>query len=281
MKYNLDLNERAFKAIINQTKRVEIRTITDNTDYSEMSKGDVIVFNNGKNEKIVCGVTEVNHYKTVEELITLEGTRYTTSSTNDYNEAVKNINKLTDYQEAVKKYGIYAIHIEYLYKEDKIWLELLNQAKEVQKLRKISDNIDIGGGAAILSNNGNTYTGVCINTACSIGMCAERNALLTMITNRESQIEKVVCVGVNSNIIPPCEACMELMMQLNQKNSNTKILQNIFRAVYFGIISISIIITRQDPHKIYCGEETQTFDFLHLGHTYLISVRFSVVLVYL
>ena len=37
MKYNLNLNERAFNAIINKTKRIEIRTITGNTDYSKMT----------------------------------------------------------------------------------------------------------------------------------------------------------------------------------------------------------------------------------------------------
>ena len=138
----------------------------------------------------------MNHYKTVEELVMLEGTRYTTSSTNEYEEAVNNINKLKGYKEAVKKYGVYAVHIEYLYSENNIWKELLNKAKEVQNPRNVSDSIDAGGvAAAILSSKGNIYTGVCIDTACSIGMCAERNALSTMITNGESQIEKVVCIG--------------------------------------------------------------------------------------
>ena len=101
MKYNLNLNERAFNAIINKTKRIEIRTITGNTDYSKMTKDDIIEFKNENNEKIVCKILEVNHYKTVEELVMLEGTRYTTSSTNEYEEAVNNINKLNGYKEAV------------------------------------------------------------------------------------------------------------------------------------------------------------------------------------
>ena len=36
--------------------------------------------------------------------------------------------------------------------------------------------------------------GVCIDTASTLGMCAERNAIANMITNGESEIEKVVAV---------------------------------------------------------------------------------------
>ena len=59
--------------------------------------------------------------------MTLEGTRYTTSSTNDFNEAVKSINSITGYKEEIKKSGVYAIHIEYLYSENTIWDELLEK----------------------------------------------------------------------------------------------------------------------------------------------------------
>jgi cytidine deaminase len=40
--------------------------------------------------------------------------------------------------------------------------------------RKISPFIEAGEvSAAILTENGNVYTGVCIDSACSLGMCAE------------------------------------------------------------------------------------------------------------
>jgi len=227
MKYNLNLNDRAFKAIINRTKRVEIRAYTGNTDYSKMVSGDLITFENDKHEKIVCKILEINHYTNIEELLMLEGTRYTTSSTNDFKEAVDNINKLNGYREAIKNHGVYAIHIDYLYNEDKIWEELLDIAKKVQNPRSVSDSVDAGGvAAAILAKNGNIYTGVCIDTACSIGMCAERNALSTMITDGESQIEKVVCIGSKGNIMLPCGVCREFMMQLNSNNKSAEILLN-------------------------------------------------------
>lgn len=225
MNYILNLNNRAFKAIINKTKKVEIRTFTGNTDYSKMNKDDIIIFKNDEDEKIACKISEINYYKNIEELLMLEGTRYTTSSTNDYEAAINNINQLNGYKNAIKKYGVYAIHIEYLYSENNVWLELLNRAKEVQNPRTVSDSIDAGGvAAAILSSNGNIYTGVCIDTACSIGMCAERNALSTMITNGENQIDKVVCIGSKGNIMLPCGVCREFMMQLSKENRNAEIL---------------------------------------------------------
>ncbi|MEB3363090.1 cytidine deaminase [Lactobacillus sp. R2/2] len=35
-----------------------------------------------------------------------------------------------------------------------------------------------GVAAAVMTESGNIYTGVCVDTACGLGVCAERNALL-------------------------------------------------------------------------------------------------------
>ena len=68
--------------------------------------------------------------------------------------------------------------------------------------------------AAVLTKAGNIYLGVCIDTAASLGMCAERNAIANMITNGESQIDKVAAVMPDGTVGPPCCACREFMMQL-------------------------------------------------------------------
>lgn len=115
MKYSLDINNRAFKAIKEGKKRVEIRTTklgNNHFDYSILKVNDTILFTSYDNEKIECIITEINWYKTVEELLMLEGTRYTLSSTNDYNEGIKSINSLEGYKEAIIVNGIYAIHIK-------------------------------------------------------------------------------------------------------------------------------------------------------------------------
>ena len=114
MKYNFDINNRAFKAIKNGTKRVEIRTtkLGDNHfDYSVLKNGDIIKFTSYDGDIINCIVGDVNHYDSIEELLTLEGTRYTLSSTNDFKAGVKSINSINGYEEAIKVNGVYAIHI--------------------------------------------------------------------------------------------------------------------------------------------------------------------------
>jgi cytidine deaminase len=50
--------------------------------------------------------------------------------------------------------------------------------------------ISAGGvGAAILTKKYNIYTGVCIDTASTLGMCGEQNAIANMITNGEKFIK--------------------------------------------------------------------------------------------
>lgn len=67
------------------------------------------------------------------------------------------------------------------------WKQLYDIAKEKLNPRTISPFIDAGGvAAAILTSSGNVYTGVCIDTSCTLGMCAERNTIANMITNGES-----------------------------------------------------------------------------------------------
>ena len=96
-----------------------------------------------------------------------------------------------------------------------IWNELYEAAKRVQNERKISDYIDAGGvAAAILSSSRKIYTGVCIDTCSTLGICAERNAIFNMITNGEHIIEKVIAIMPDGKTGTPCGACRELMVQL-------------------------------------------------------------------
>lgn len=81
--------------------------------------------------------------------------------------------------------------------------------------------------AAILSEQGNVYTGVCIDTAASLGMCAERNAVANMLTNGENRILKLVCVNEKRKLLLPCGACRELLMQLDKSSPDIQILTDL------------------------------------------------------
>lgn len=98
---------------------------------------------------------------------------------------------------------------------DNKWNELYIAAKTVLIPRKISEWMEAGGvSAAIESESGKIYTGVCIDGACSLGICAERNAIFNMITNGESKIKKVIAINYEGKALAPCGACRELMTQL-------------------------------------------------------------------
>ena len=98
---------------------------------------------------------------------------------------------------------------------DKIWEKLYNAARAVQNDRQVSRFIEAGCvAAAVLSDSGKIYTGVCVDTASTLGICAERNAIFNMITNGESRIAKIIAVMPDGNSGAPCGACRELMVQL-------------------------------------------------------------------
>ena len=98
---------------------------------------------------------------------------------------------------------------------DGTWDKMYIAARKVQYERIISPLIEAGTvSAALLTEKGNIYVGVCIDTACSLGMCAERNAIASMITNGECNIRRVIAIGQNGKAIPPCGACREFMAQL-------------------------------------------------------------------
>ena len=96
-----------------------------------------------------------------------------------------------------------------------VWEEMYRAARSVQNERRISDYVEAGCvAAAVLSAGGTIYTGVCIDTCSTLGICAERNAIFNMITNGEHEIEKGLAVLPDGRTGPPCGACRELMVQL-------------------------------------------------------------------
>lgn len=98
---------------------------------------------------------------------------------------------------------------------DTIWTKMYDAAMAVLNDRKISDYVSAGCvAAAILSESGRIYTGVCVDTCSALGICAERNALFNMITNGEDRFSKVLAIMEDGSCGAPCGACRELMVQL-------------------------------------------------------------------
>jgi|GEM_PF-1053972 len=206
MKYNFDINNRAFKAIKEGTKRVEIRTtkLGDNHfDYSVLKTGDLIEFKSYDGDTIECIVKDVNHYESVEELLTMEGTRYTLSSTNDFNDGVKSINSINGYKEAIKVNGVYAIHIEYTklsnfsyeHKSNKTIKNIPLVHINIGKGRKARGIIAIGNNAKGLIAIGGKAVGIFSLGGISIGLISIGGIGLGLFTVAGLALALLISVG--------------------------------------------------------------------------------------
>ena len=87
-----------------------------------------------------------------------------------------------------------------------------------------SANCSAGGVAAALrSRSGTLYTGICIDTACSMGFCAEHAAVAEMLKAREAEVVVIVAV-TTEGIIAPCGRCRELLWQIHPFNRGTRVI---------------------------------------------------------
>jgi len=103
--------------------------------------------------------------------------------------------------------------------------ELYEKAKAVLHPRRLSEWAEAGGvGAALLSESGVVYTGVCIDTGSSMGFCAEHAAAAAMVTAGESHVVRMVAVGWDGRVMPPCGRCREFISQLHQDNLDAEVM---------------------------------------------------------
>ena len=82
--------------------------------------------------------------------------------------------------------------------------------------------------AALITDTGNVYVGVCIDTAGGTGFCAEHAAIAAMVTAREYKITKIVAVCQADDqgavhVVPPCGRCREFISQIDPTNLDTEV----------------------------------------------------------
>ncbi len=105
--------------------------------------------------------------------------------------------------------------------------ELCKRAFSVVKPRRLSEYAEAGGvGAALETDSGNVYLGVCIDVACSTGFCAEHAAAAAMVTAGESRVVKMVAVDWEGRPMPPCGRCREMITSLHPENYKALVMVN-------------------------------------------------------
>jgi cytidine deaminase len=106
-------------------------------------------------------------------------------------------------------------------KEDK---QLIERAKALVNAKKIRGGEIKEVGCALVTENGEIFSGVSMDLVCGIGFCAEHTAISQMITQTdETHIKTIVAVS-DKGVIPPCGRCRELINILDIKNKNTMVI---------------------------------------------------------
>ena len=103
--------------------------------------------------------------------------------------------------------------------------ELIEKATSVIRPRKIRHGFIVGDvGCALATGKGNVHLGVCIDTFCGMGFCAEHGAIAAMVTHGEQRIKRIVAVSEAGRIIPPCGRCREFMQQIDKGNLHADVI---------------------------------------------------------
>jgi cytidine deaminase len=100
-------------------------------------------------------------------------------------------------------------------------LNLIEAAKAVCGAFRLREHFSAGSvGAAMLTAQGNIYTGICIDLACGLGFCAEVAAVAEMLKARETHVLAVVAVSSEGGFAAPCGRCRETIAQIDTHNLN-------------------------------------------------------------
>src|SRR5690349_3398401 len=108
--------------------------------------------------------------------------------------------------------------------------ELISDAAGVLRPYTTADGRIFGNVAAtLLTDQGNAYSGVCIDTGSGTGFCAEHSAIAAMVTAGEYKIAKIVAVWRDERdgklyVVPPCGRCREFIRQIDEANLETDVL---------------------------------------------------------
>jgi cytidine deaminase len=107
--------------------------------------------------------------------------------------------------------------------------ELIMSAARILKPRATTGGRLIGDNAAtLLTDKGNAYSGVCIDTGSGTGFCAEHSAMAAMVTFGEYRIARIVAVWRDERngklyVLPLCGRCREFMRQIDEANLETQV----------------------------------------------------------
>ncbi len=105
--------------------------------------------------------------------------------------------------------------------------ELVEQAARLLNPHRVGDRLFGDVASIVVSEAGNQYGGVCIDTACGTGFCAEHAAVAAMVTAGEYRISRLVAVWRGEDnqlyVLPPCGRCRLFVHQIDPGNLEAQV----------------------------------------------------------
>jgi cytidine deaminase len=105
---------------------------------------------------------------------------------------------------------------------------LIDAARAGLRPHREGDRVFGDVSAVLVTDAGNRFAGVSIDTSSGTGFCAEHSAIAAMVTAGEYRIDVIVAVWRDERgrlyVLPPCGRCREFMRQVNPANLDTRVL---------------------------------------------------------
>ena len=106
--------------------------------------------------------------------------------------------------------------------------ELVERAAGLLNPHRVGDRLFGNVASVVISEGGNLYGGVCIDTGSGTGFCAEHAAIASMVTAGEYRIRRVVAVWRADDgelfVLPPCGRCREFIQQIDPTNLDAEVI---------------------------------------------------------
>ena len=106
------------------------------------------------------------------------------------------------------------------------WDDLVQAARDAMQGERVISPFMKGGyvSTALLTDQGNIYTAVNLESRCHLGLCSERYAVYKVFeANKNEKIVRCVCLYRNG-VRLPCGACREYFMQYGNGTGEMEIL---------------------------------------------------------
>ena len=119
--------------------------------------------------------------------------------------------------------------------DDRLRGELIEAAHGVLRPRRVNGRLFGDVAAALVTDAGNRFVGVCIDTGSGTGFCAEHSAIAAMVTAGEYRVAAIVAVWKDEDgrlyVLPPCGRCREFIRQVHPGNLDSSVILDGGRSV--------------------------------------------------